>query len=52
MLTHAVCLAARLMRFSGDDLSLRFEDWLGEPEMSSQYFADLHATMEKKHGMM
>lgn len=39
---------AGLENFTGDDQTLKFEDWLGEPDMSPQYLANFHETMEHK----
>mmetsp|Transcript_17638 Transcript_17638/g.21379 ORF Transcript_17638/g.21379 Transcript_17638/m.21379 type:complete len:132 (+) Transcript_17638:295-690(+) len=33
---------------SGNDTTLNVEDWLGDQDMSAQYFADFHCTMERK----
>jgi len=40
-----------LETYSGRDETIRFEDWLGEPEFSPQYMSNFHATMEHKLGM-
>mmetsp|Transcript_23292 Transcript_23292/g.41184 ORF Transcript_23292/g.41184 Transcript_23292/m.41184 type:complete len:128 (+) Transcript_23292:54-437(+) len=42
---------AALDNYTGNDLTLRVEDWLGEPEDSPQFLCDFHATMERKLGM-
>lgn len=39
---------AGLDSYTGKDSTLRFEDWLGEPEMSTQYLCNFHETMEHK----
>ncbi|CAK9045147.1 Proteasome maturation protein (Proteassemblin) (Protein UMP1 homolog) (mUMP1), partial [Durusdinium trenchii] len=34
--------------YTGADSEISFEDWLGEPELSPQYLANFHETMEHK----
>lgn len=40
-----------LENYTGDDLSIKAEDWLGDPQNSEEYLSNVHLTMEMKLGM-
>ncbi len=37
-----------LENYTGDDISLRMEDWLGDPQNSDRHLYNIHRTMERK----
>ena len=42
---------AGLDNYTGNDMSLQMEDWLGDQEQSAHYLHGMHVTMERKLGL-